>query len=109
LLRPDLEIYPDGILEYLNAATGAEYSLAELMKAGERTLNAERVFLIRAGFDRKDDALPARLTGEPFTSGPSQGKVSHLEEMLAEYYLARGWNPEGIPTDEKLRELGLRL
>jgi len=109
LLRPDLEIYPDGVLEYLNAATGAEYSLAELMKAGERTLNAERVFLIRAGFGRKDDALPERLTGEPFTSGPSQGKVSHLEEMLGEYYQARGWNSEGVPTDAKLRELGLRL
>ena len=74
LLRPELEIYPDGILEYLNAATGAEYSLAELMKAGERTLNAERVFLIRAGFGRKDDSLPERLTGEPFTAGPSQGR-----------------------------------
>ena len=109
LLRPELEIYPDGILEYLNAATGAEYSLAELMKAGERTLNAERVFLIRAGFGRQDDALPERLTGEPFSSGPSQGKVSHLEEMLAEYYQARGWNSEGVPTDAKLKELGLRL
>jgi len=109
LLRPELEIYPDGILEYLNAATGAEYSLAELMKAGERTLNAERVFLIRAGFGRQDDALPQRLTGEPFSSGPSQGKVSHLEEMLVEYYQARGWNSEGVPTDTKLQELGLRL
>jgi aldehyde:ferredoxin oxidoreductase len=109
LLRPELEIYPDGILEYLNAATGAEYSLAELMKAGERTLNAERVFLIRAGFGRQDDALPERLTGEPFSSGPSQGKVSHLEEMLVEYYQARGWNSEGVPTDAKLQELGLRL
>ena len=109
LLRPELEIYPDGVLEYLNAATGAEYSLAELMKAGERTLNAERVFLIRAGFSRQDDALPQRLTREPFTSGPSQGKVSHLEEMLAEYYQVRGWNSEGIPTDAKLQELGLKL
>jgi len=79
------------------------------MKAGERTLNAERVFLIRAGFGRQDDALPARLTGEPFTTGPSRGKVSHLEEMLGEYYQARGWNSEGVPTDAKLRELGLRL
>jgi aldehyde:ferredoxin oxidoreductase len=29
--------------------------------------------------------------------------------MLGEYYQARGWNSEGVPTDAKLRELGLRL
>jgi len=108
LLRPELEIYPDVILEYLNAVTGAEYSLDELVKAGERTLNAERMFLIRAGFSRKDDTLPHRLTHEPLTEGPAKGKVSHLEEMLEEYYQERGWTREGIPTESKLKELGLK-
>jgi aldehyde:ferredoxin oxidoreductase len=108
LLRPELEIYPDGILEYLNAVTGAEYSLEELMKAGERTLNAERMFLVNAGFSRKDDALPKRLTHEPFSEGPAKGKVVHLEEMLEEYYQVRGWTSDGIPTDAKKKELGLR-
>ena len=108
LLRPELEIYPDLILEYLNAVTGAEYSLDELVKAGERILNAERMFLIRAGFSRKDDTLPRRLTHEPLTEGPAKGKVSHLEEMLEEYYQERGWTREGIPTESKLKELGLK-
>jgi len=108
LLRPELEIYPDGILEYLNAVTGAEYSLEELMKAGERTLNAERMFLVNAGFSRKDDALPKRLTHEPFSEGPAKGKVVHLEEMLEEYYQVRGWTAEGIPTEAKKKELGLK-
>jgi len=108
LLRPELEIYPDGILEYLNAVTGAEYSLAELMKVGERTLNAERIFLLRAGFSGKDDALPERLTQEPFAEGPAKGKVVHLKEMLAEYYEARGWTKDGVPTEAKQRELGLK-
>jgi len=108
LLRPELEIYPDLILEYLNAVTGAEYSLDELVKAGERILNAERMFLVRAGFSRKDDTLPRRLTHEPLKEGPAKGKVSHLEEMLEEYYQERGWTREGIPTEGKLKELGLR-
>jgi aldehyde:ferredoxin oxidoreductase len=108
LVRPELEIYPDRILDYLNAVTGAEYSLEELMKAGERTLNAERLFLARAGFSRKDDTLPRRLTHEPHTSGPSAGKVVHLEEMLKDYYRERGWDENGIPTDKKLKELGLQ-
>jgi aldehyde:ferredoxin oxidoreductase len=108
LLRQELEVYPDLILEYLNAVTGAEYSLDELVKAGERILNAERMFLIRAGFSRKDDTLPRRLTHEPLTEGPAKGKVSHLEEMLEEYYQERGWTREGIPTESKLKELGLK-
>lgn len=107
LLRSELDIYPDGILEYLNAVTGAEYSLDELVKAGERILNAERMFLIKAGFSRKDDALPRRLTHEPLTEGPAKGKVSHLDEMLEEYYQERGWTREGVPTESKLQDLGL--
>ncbi len=107
LLRPELEILPDGILEYLNAVTGAEYSLEELMKAGERVLNAERMFLVNAGFSRKDDSLPKRLLQEPFAEGPAKGKVVHLDEMLDEYYEARGWSKEGIPSAAKLKELGL--
>lgn len=107
LLQPELEIYPDLIAEYLNAVTGTEYSLKELMKCGERIFNAERLFLMRAGFDRKDDVLPARLTSEPLSDGAARGRVVHLEEMLSEYYQERGWNEEGLPTEAKLKELGL--
>ena len=57
LLRPELAYYPDVIPEYLNAFTGAEYSPDERVKAGERILNAERMFFIKAGFSRKDDAF----------------------------------------------------
>jgi aldehyde:ferredoxin oxidoreductase len=107
LVRPELEILPDGILEYLNAVTGADYTLEELVKAGERTLNAERMFLVKAGFSRKDDMLPRRLTHGPLREGPAKGKVCHLEEMLDEYYQERGWTKDGIPTASKLKELGL--
>lgn len=107
LLRPELEIFPDGILEYLNAVTGAEYTLDELVKAGERILNAERMFLLKAGFSSRDDALPNRLTHEPLPEGPAKGRVVHLEQMLEEYYQERGWSREGIPTEPKLKELGL--
>jgi len=102
-----LEVQPTGILEYLNAATGADYTLGELMLAGERIINAERQFLVRAGFSRKDDSLPGRLTREPMPSGPAKGMVCHLEEMLDDYYQAQTWTKDGIPTDERLRQLGL--
>lgn len=94
-------------MELLNAATGADYTLRELEKAGERIFNAERLFLARAGFSRKDDTLPPRMLREPLPEGPGKGMVCHLEEMLEDYYRVRGWDQDGIPTREKLEELGL--
>jgi aldehyde:ferredoxin oxidoreductase len=95
------------ILEYLKAATGVEMSLDELMKAGERIWNLEKVFNLKAGITGKDDRLPDRLVKEPMPSGPAKGKVVELDKMLPEYYQLRGWDKEGVPTKEKLKELGL--
>lgn len=107
LVIPDRKIKPDGIRELLNAATGADYSLEELCRAGERIFTAERVFLVRAGFSRRDDTLSKRILKTPLPDGPAKGMVCHLEEMLAEYYRYRGWDAEGIPLSAKLRALGL--
>lgn len=107
LAAKDLGVAPVGILEYLNAATGADYTLEELMQAGERVINAERLFLVKAGFSRKDDSLPKRLTEEPAPTGPAKGRVCHLDEMLNEYYEARNWTADGIPQKELLDTLCL--
>jgi len=105
LVEKDLEIAPTGILEYMNAATGANYTLEELSEAGQRVINIERLFLVKAGFTRKDDSLPKRLTEEPMPEGPSKGNVCHLDEMLNEYYEVRDWTQDGVPTPEKLAKL----
>ncbi len=107
LCDPTLEIRPEGILDLVNAATGAEYALDELEKIGDRILNAERLFLMRAGFDRRQDSLPARFTETPMPDGPAKGVVCHLDEMLEHYYRIRGWSQDGLPTEEKLNDLGL--
>jgi aldehyde:ferredoxin oxidoreductase len=107
LLNQELNPTPVGILELLNSATGANYSIEELVRAGERIWNAERLFLVRAGFSRKDDSLPDRIVKDPLTDGPSRGMVCQLSDMLDEYYRLRGWTQDGIPSTEKLNELGL--
>jgi len=107
LLNPDLELKPSGILEYLNAITGADYTMDTLLGAGERIFTAERQFLVKAGFSRKDDSLPTRLTQQPLPGGHALGSICHLEEMLNEYYQERGWTKDGIPTEAKLKELEL--
>lgn len=95
------------ILEYLKAATGVKMTLEELMKAGERIWNLERLFNLKAGISGKEDRLPDRLLKEPMPSGPAKGNVVKLEKMLPEYYELRGWDKEGVPTKERLKELGL--
>ncbi|RMF92712.1 MAG: aldehyde ferredoxin oxidoreductase [Candidatus Schekmanbacteria bacterium] len=107
-VTPELEVVPEGFCKILNAVTGAGYTVDEVQKAGERIFNAERLFMVNAGFSRKDDSLPERLTKNPMPEGPAKGLVVHLDEMLDEYYKLRGWDENGIPTDEKLKELGLK-
>jgi aldehyde:ferredoxin oxidoreductase len=79
----------------------------DMLKVGERIWNLERLFNNAAGLTRADDSLPPRITSEPLTEGPSKGHVVDLEPMLNEYYQLRGWDTQGRPTSDKLRELGL--
>ncbi|HXG11222.1 MAG TPA: aldehyde ferredoxin oxidoreductase family protein [Gemmataceae bacterium] len=89
------------------AATGVPYTLDDFVKAGERTWNLERLWNLKAGFTDKDDTLPERLLKVPHRSGPAKGVVVHLDQMLPVYYQKRGWDEHGVPTREKLAELGL--
>ena len=100
----------EDMLPQLVAATGIEYTLESLIKAGERVWNLERLFNQRAtGDSGADDILPKRMTQDGISAGPTKGMVSKLGEMLPQYYQLRGWTPEGKPTPEKLVELGLDL
>lgn len=89
------------------AVRGVPYSVDDFVKVGERTWNIERLFNLAAGLTRADDTLPQRLLKDAHTSGPSAGVVVDLAAMLPVYYRERGWTEDGVPTREKLAELGL--
>lgn len=92
----------------LETATGIDLGGHKgFMKTGERIMNLERLFNFKAGLTGKDDTLPKRMLEEPMPDGPAKGMVVHLSEMLPEYYKLRGWDTNGAPTQEKLKELGL--
>lgn len=96
--------------ELLGAATGWSITGEDVRRIGERIVNLERVLIAREGITRRDDTLPRRFLEEPLPegSGNSSGSVVELKPMLDEYYTARGWDLEtGLPTREKLHELGL--
>jgi aldehyde:ferredoxin oxidoreductase len=98
---------PSSYLEWLNHVTGWNMDLKEFIKCGERIFNLQRMINVRRGISRKDDMLPGRFLTERLHSGPHAGHVPPLGEMLGDYYFCRGWNEEGIPSKEKLVELGL--
>jgi aldehyde:ferredoxin oxidoreductase len=91
----------------VSAVTGMQVTEESLLRTGERIWNLQRLFLLGAGFTRKDDTLPPRLMEEPISTGPAAGRVWRREPLLSEYYRARGWDDEGRPTKEKLADLGI--
>jgi len=98
---------PQAMVDLLNAVTGLGLSVEAALQCGERIANIERLYNLREGFTRAEDTLPKRLLNQPMPDGPSTGHVVPLAEMLDEYYRLMGWTPEGVPTAEKLAELGL--
>ncbi len=100
----------ENMLKMVNFVTGFGYSLEELKLIGERIVNISRLFNIEAGLRRKDDYPAKRFMEEPLPDGPAKGHVidpKGYEDMLNRYYEVRGWNKNGIPTEEKLKALSL--
>ncbi len=100
----------EGLLDGIKAVTGVDYTVSWIMDIGERIYNLDRLINVREGLDRKDDYLPYRVTHEPIKNGVSKGNYvteKELQRMLDDYYTARGWSKEGIPTKMRLFELGL--
>jgi aldehyde:ferredoxin oxidoreductase len=101
----------EDIVELIAAATGWDLSVEEFRRSGERIVNLARAFCVREGVRREHDVLPGRLMEDPLPDGPAQGMVNDratMEMMKDAYYVLRGWDTvTGIPTPEKLRELGL--
>lgn len=92
--------------------TGRKMSWDELLQISERVWHLTRAFSVREieGFGRKSDYPPPRFFQEPIPDGPNEGHYltpEELETLLDEYYEARGWDKNGIPTAETLRRVGL--
>jgi aldehyde:ferredoxin oxidoreductase len=97
------------IYQLINPCTGFEYkTLRDLELVGERGTVLARLFNVREGFSAKDDILPKRALLEPLPSGPAKGHVVELEKMRAEYYQLMGWSEDGVPSEARLAELGLK-
>ncbi|MFX1450511.1 MAG: aldehyde ferredoxin oxidoreductase C-terminal domain-containing protein, partial [Promethearchaeota archaeon] len=98
-------IFASDFAKLLNYATGFDYTVADLLKVGDRIYDTKRIFNILCGITEKDDILPPRSL-EVTKEGGNAGKVPDMKSMLKEYYEFRGWK-NGVPTKEKLKELDM--
>ncbi len=100
------------VRDIVNAVTGWDTTVWELLRVGERARLLARVFNVREGFSRQDDRLPSRFftpfgSDTPALEGVALDEGS-LQEALDKYYRMYGWDPEtGIPTRERLEELDI--
>lgn len=97
----------DDYADLFNAVCGTKLTGSDFIAHGERIWNLEKMFNLKAGIEPSQDTLPKRLLEDPIASGPSKGHVNKLSETLPQYYKARGWAEDGVPTIEKLAALGL--
>ncbi len=98
---------PQLLADWVNLALGWDWTIQDVLLVGEKLFNLKRLINARWGISRKDDMLPPRMFAHARPSGGAEGNLPHLGKMLSEYYMLRGWSEEGIPSEAKLKELGL--
>ena len=95
--------------EWINAATGWELDVAEMLELGRRVQLTRHAFNAREGLELGDSDLPDRAIGRPpLQRGPLRGVTLDMEAMTQEYYQAVGLDPKtGMPTEDARQALGL--
>jgi benzoyl-CoA reductase subunit BamB len=96
-LKPPYHIH--NLPKFITAGAGIEMDKDSLTQVAQRNRNLVRANNIRRGMRRKDEKPPEDHWKRRFPE---------LEQnLLDEYYRFKGWNSQGIPTRESLRELEL--
>jgi aldehyde:ferredoxin oxidoreductase len=97
------------LLETFNACTGLGWSHQDLRRCGEKITNLQKLLNMRYGWKKADDFRYPKRFMEPVHEGPTAGKIPMgLDGAILEYYKERGWDENGVPTQQKLKALGLQ-
>lgn len=89
--------------ESINAVTGWDLSVEDLMEIGQRIWNMERLFNARESDIRRDGDMPPEVFYDPNKLEPfKDAKIDKdaYQKALDEYYRILGWNKDGTPTKE---------
>ncbi len=98
------------LVDHIKAVTGWETSVWELLKVGEKANTMSRMYNMREGIGKANDALPDRMF-VALENGALKGQKidrNQFRDALNLYYRMAGWDPDtGRPTRAKLAELDL--
>ena len=97
-------------VEVIQAVTGWDMEIGELLSAGERRLNLMQAFNVREGFTRADDKLPKKLFKSLKGGASDNFSLSRPDMELAKtaYYEMAGWDINtAAPSRKKLADLDL--
>ncbi len=108
----ELDVTPEELVESLNHITGWGVGVEDVLRTSEKIWNLNRCHYLerQRNHGRTYDYPPARAWEDKIPSGPGKGKglsLAQIDRMLDEYYAARGWDKNGNPTRELLRDLGI--
>ncbi len=99
--------YP--LLEFLNAVTGWDMDIQEVLETGARIQTLRQCFNLREGIEPSNIHMPPRMRGvPPQEEGPLAGITIDMESLAQEYRKAMEWDPNsGRPYRKTLERLGL--
>jgi aldehyde:ferredoxin oxidoreductase len=99
--------YP--LVGLVNALTGWNIDIDELITIGLRIQTLRQAFTLREGIDITNNELPGRVVGDPpDDKGPLEGKTTEYKDFYRLYCKEMGWNPDnGYPLKETLKQMDL--
>lgn len=99
----------NAVTEFINAVTGWDVTMDELLKTGERISNLRQSFNIREGLNPLQFKMPDRVLGRPpQKEGPVAGVTVDEDTMVKELLTTMDWDiTTAKPSKKKLQELGL--
>ncbi len=102
----------DHFVELVRSVAGIDFTETELREVGRRVIDLERQINLEFGRTRADDTLPKRYFDDPMPGRATKGHHidrAKFQQMLDEYYAARGWDNEGHLPDARLAELNTMM
>ncbi|UCE38098.1 MAG: aldehyde ferredoxin oxidoreductase family protein [Thermoplasmata archaeon] len=98
----------DWMLRLINAASGWDYTDAQLRAVGPRVIDIERLFNMKHGLTKAHDTLPKKYFDDPSPLKVAKGHHIDREEFakaLDRFYEVKGWTPQGKVKDDRIAEL----
>lgn len=103
---------PEFMSDFINAHLGLSLGTKDIYKTGERIYNLEQLYNLKQKPEIKEDLRVPKQFSSPSPVKHLEGErftKDHLRRMLKDYYETRGWSQEGVPTEEKLKELDIEV